>query len=397
MRTARFFIAALLLAGVSQLSAGPREEFILQGGGHVAGELLNPNQIPRTDYVVRTDEGVVFKIDRSQVVRKNYQRPEVDAYERIWPRFADTVEDQWKIAEWCRENTLLEQRQHHLNRIIHIDPDHEEARRVLGFMRRDGRWTTRDDQYLSQGYVQFEGQWRTPQEIQLIEEDRRTTKAQTEWLKTLKTYRDRLASGSGAAEARQAILEMTDPAAIMALGRALVDESNPHIRELYLSALGNLDTDQAAMLLATAYMKEPVDELKYTCLDHLKGKRVAVEYFVGLLGSTKVEEVNSAGFALGYLEDPSAIGPLIRSLVTVHKHRIKQGNANQTSTGFDSRGNVGLSAGGTDMIVNVPSQNRAVLDALVKLTGQTYGFNIDQWKNWHAAQRRYEHINPRRD
>ncbi len=395
MQTARFFIAAILLA-TSQLSAGGREEFTLNSGGRVAGELLNPNQVPLTDYVVRTDEGVVFKIDRSQVVKRDYQRPEIDTYERIWPRFADTVEDQWKIAEWCRENTLLQQREHHLNRILHLDPDHAEARRLLGYERRNGVWTTRDDQFRNRGYVQFEGDWRTPQEIQLIEEDRQRTNTQRDWKAKLKTYRDQLASGNGADAARQAILQMNDPAAIKALGEALVDESNPHIRELYLNALGNIGNDHSAMALAAAYMKEPVDELKYTCLDHLKGKRVAVEYFVGLLGSSKVGDINAAGFALGYLEDPSAIGPLIRSLVTVHKHRIKQGSG-QTSTGFDNRGNSGLSAGSSEVIVDVPSQNRAVLDALVKLTGQSYGFNIVQWKTWHAAQRRYEHINPRRD
>lgn len=397
MRMARFLIPTLFLLGASQLSAAAREEFTLQSGGRIAGELLNPNQVPQTDYVVRTDDGVVFKIHRSQVVKRDYHRPEVDTYERIWPRFADTVEDQWKIAEWCRENTLLEQRQHHLNRILHLDPDHEEARRVLGYTRRDGRWTTRDDQLRNQGYVMYEGDWRTPQEVQLIEEDRERTNAQKEWLAKLKTYRDQLASASGADGARRAILAMNDPAAIKALGQALMDESDPHIRELYLNALGNVGTDHAAMLLATAYMKEPIDELKYTCLDHLKGKHVAVEFFVGFLSSSKIDEVNSAGFALGYLEDPSAIEPLIRSLVTVHKVRVKQGNSGQTSSTFGSNGGTGFTAGGSDKIFDVPNQNRAVLDALVKLTGQTYGFNTIQWKSWHAAQRRYEHINPRRD
>ena len=132
-------------------------------------------------------------------------------------------------------------------------------------------------------------------------------------------------------------------------------------------------------------------------LDVACGKGVAVEYFVGLLDAKENPVVNQAGFALGYLEDPSAIGPLIRSLITTHKFRVKQGDPNQTSTGFDSRGNVGFSAGGSDKIVAVHTQNRAVLDALVKLTGQAYGYDIGLWNTWHANQRRYEHINPRRD
>jgi len=137
--------------------------------------------------------------------------------------------------------------------------------------------------------------------------------------------------------------------------------------------------------------------LRYTCLDHLKGKHVATDYFVSLLGSKDNNVVNNAGFALGYLEDPSAINPLIRSLVTVHKYKITTGSGSQTSTGFDSQGNTGFSAGSSTRIVNMHKQNRAVLDALTKLTGKSFGYDIGLWKSWHANQRRYEHINLRRD
>lgn len=395
VRTHSLVIALVFLTAPPLAVA--EEAFVLEGGGTIRGELLNQDQVPRTEYIVRTVEGVVFKLDRTQVVEKDYRRPEEVEYERIWPSFADTVEDQWKLAEWCRERTLTEQRENHLKRIVHLDPDHEEARRALGYMRRNGRWTTPDDQYRRRGYVHYEGQWRTAQEIQLIEEARNRKSVEDEWLKKLKTYRDQLASGNGAAEARKAILEIRDPGAIRALGQALVDEPNPIVRELYLDALGNLGTGPAAMTLALAYRNEPVDELRYTCLDHLKGKHVATDYFVGLLHDKDSDVVNSAGFALGYLEDPSAIAPLIGALVTHHKQRIKQGDPNQMSTGFDSRGNVGFGAGGSDMIVTVNSHNRAVLDALAKLTGKNFGFDIGLWKSWHAAQRRYEHINPRRD
>ncbi len=393
----RLVIAALSLSAALSLPAIAEEVFILEGGGTISGELLKKDQLPRDEYIVRTSEGVVFKLDRSQVAEKKYERPEKSEYERIWPSFADTVEDQWKIAEWCRENALIEQRKHHLKRVIHLDPDHEPARRAMGFMRRDGRWTTRNDQYQRRGYVHHEGEWRTPQEIQLIEEDRKRIEANKTWLAKLKTYRDQLVSGKGAAQARQALLELNDPAAIGALGKALSEENNSNMRELYLNALGNLGTDQAAMALAAAYTLEPVEDLRYTCLDHLKGKHIATDYFVSLLRHEDASMVGSAGFALGYLEDPSAIAPLIGALITHHKQLIKKGSGGQTAAGFDNRGNMSFGHGGSDVIVPVKSHNRAVLDALVKLTGQNYSFNIDQWKIWHANQRRYEHVNPRRD
>lgn len=393
----RLVIAALSLLATLSLPAFAEEVFVLVGGGNISGELLKKDQLPRDEYIVRTSEGVVFKLDRSQVADHEYKRSEESEYERIWPSFADTVEAQWEIAEWCRERSLTEQREHHLERIVHLDPDYEPARRALGFTRRNGRWTTRDDQYRRRGYVYHEGEWRTPQEIQLMEEDRKKAEANRTWLAQLKTYHDQLVSGDGAVQARQALLQLDDPAAIGALGQALSDESNPNIRELYLNALGHLGTDQAAMALAAAYTLEPIEDLRYTCLDHLKGKHIATDYFVSLLHNKKADVVNSAGFALGYLEDPSAIAPLIGALVTRHKQLIKKGSGGQTAAGFDNRGNMSFGAGGSDVIVDVNSHNRAVLDALTKLTGQNYGFNIDQWKIWHANQRRYEHVNPRRD
>ena len=95
----RLVIAALSLLATLSLPAIAKEVFILEGGGTISGELLKKDQLPRDEYIVRTSEGVVFKLDRSQVVEHEYKRPEESEYERIWPSFADTVEAQWEIAE----------------------------------------------------------------------------------------------------------------------------------------------------------------------------------------------------------------------------------------------------------------------------------------------------------
>jgi hypothetical protein len=48
-------------------------------------------------------------------------------------------------------------------------------------------------------------------------------------------------------------------------------------------------------------------------------------------------------------------------------------------------------------IVNVPHNNAAVLDALVALTGQHFGFDEPAWANWHAAQKKPVELDARRD
>jgi len=370
---------------------------VLSSGGRVVGELLNPNQVPRTDFLVKTPEGVVFKIERTEVAQRLTPRPEEAEYEAIWPRYADTVEAQWELAEWCRERTLSAQRERHLKRILQLDPDHEQARRGLGYVTRDGQWTTRDDEFRKQGYVYFEGQWRTTQEVQLIEEERATTQAQNEWLARFKQYRDQLASANPR-EARAAILQIDDPHAVKALAKALEGEANENIRHLYLEALANVGTAPAAKILAAWYLREPLAELRIACLDPLKGNRQAVDFFAGLLGSPDNRDVNKAAAALGYLGDPSAIDSLIRALVTTHKFRVSKGNPGQTSATFGSGGGGGLAMGGSDEIVARSLTNRSVLDALVALSGgSNFGYDVVAWRAWAAGQRQHQFINPRRD
>ena len=152
--------------------------------------------------------------------------------------------------------------------------------------------------------------------------------------------------------------------AVKALAIGLRDDSAPPVRLLYVEALAKIDTPEAARALAIASISDPVEEVRLTCLDRLQTKKRpdVVAYFVGKLKDKKStnEVINLAGVALGRMKDPSAIGPLIDALVTVHKFKIvKPGGDNATSgtfgTGPGGRGapggGMGLSAGGGPTII----------------------------------------------
>ena len=70
------------------------------------------------------------------------------------------------------ERQLREQREIHLERIIELQPDHEQARSVLGYQRKDGKWITRDELMVKRGYVKGPRGWELPQEVKLREERR---------------------------------------------------------------------------------------------------------------------------------------------------------------------------------------------------------------------------------
>ena len=106
------------------------EVFVLAGGGRLVGELVNRNESPRQKYVIQTADGATVTLDAAQVRKILRQRPEEAEYERICPTYPDTAAAQWELAEWCRQHTLLPQREVHLRRVIELDPEHVEARRA---------------------------------------------------------------------------------------------------------------------------------------------------------------------------------------------------------------------------------------------------------------------------
>ena len=116
MRVAHAGLAVASVLLPFQLAAGAVIE--LSNGGRVVGEVLNPQESPRKTWIVKTADGGRVTLSSSQVKRVLYPRPEQIEYERMRPRYPDTVEGHWALVEWCGEHRLLAQRKSHLERII---------------------------------------------------------------------------------------------------------------------------------------------------------------------------------------------------------------------------------------------------------------------------------------
>jgi len=388
-----------LVVAVAWCSTAVGEVFVLHNGGQVTGEVLNPDQKPRETYVIKTAGGGQLTLDKSQVKQIIYQRPEEAEYESIRSRYPDTVEGQWALAEWCREHQVLSAREKHLRRIVELNPDHEQARLALGYSRvYGGEWMTQEEAMLKQGYRRYKGRWRLPQEIELLEKQRTTDLAEKEWMKKVNTWRAWLDTDKGKT-ARDNFLAIDDPAAVKGLAQALKEEKRDQARLLFVEALAQIGTPQAMKVLAERTLEDPIEEVSLTCLDHLKEKKdvEAVNYFIGKLTSKDNNLINRAAVALRHLGNPSAVGPLIDALVTPHKFKITTGNPGQTSAGFSSSGPSGFSAGNSTKIITQYIQNRAVLEALVELTGgMNYQFDVAAWKAWRTSLKERPDLNARR-
>jgi hypothetical protein len=396
---AGLIIPALVLLPTSRLAIA--EVFVLTNGNRLTGELLNPDELPREKYVVRIPSGGQITLDRSQVKQVLERRPELVEYEKIRPRYPDTVEGQWALAQWCQEHRLYAERQTHLKRIIELDPEHVQARQLLGYSKDNGKWATQEEIMTQRGYQRYKGRWRTAQEIELLEKNQKVEEAEKDWAQKLTHWRRWLGTDRDG-EGRGNIVTVKDPHAVKALARLLQTDSSAHARRLYIDALANIGTPDAIKTLAVCSIEDPDSEVRLTCLDYLEKqpRPDVVAYYVGKLRSKNNRIVNLAAVGLNRMKDPSSVGPLIDALTTTHKIKVKSGNPGAVSTTFPtggSRGGAGIAMNPRPKVYTRQVLNQPVLDALVALTGVNFGFNERAWKSWHASQRKRVEVDTRRD
>lgn len=398
--------AALTLVSSIWTAAARADVFTLKNHGEVHGELVNKNESPRKTYVVKTTSGGTVTLAADQVSDVKKQSPAEVKYDRYRVDCPDTVDGHWKMAEWCHTNHLSRERAVHLERIIQLDANHADARHGLGYTKINGRWTTQEQVMIDGGYIRSKhapGKWVLPQEEELLANRKKNTGAQLEWNTKLKRWATWLGTDK-AAQAVANIEAIEDPFAVRALAKHLTEDNRRDARVLYLKSLSRIKVPDALDVLVDVSLHDADEEIRIAALDEV----VARQYTAGLpkyvqaLKNKDNAIVNRAGAALGQLKDPSAVQPLIDALVTTHTFVIQKGQPGQTSSTFGSGpggGGGGFSFGGSGTeTIKRTFENRAVLQALVDLTGGTsFNFDVKAWKYWYVGQRKPNTIDARRD
>ncbi|MGD9723276.1 MAG: HEAT repeat domain-containing protein [Pirellulales bacterium] len=406
MNHRRQILAAIVVLCGALERAAQADIFLLSGGGEVRGTLVNKDQDPRTSYIVRTTSGGQVTLAAEQVRKVTSQSPEQLKYDQIRGNYADTVADQWKLAQWCRENRLLNERRAHLERIVELDPNHVEARHGLGYSQVQGRWVTHDAKMKDNGYVRYKGAWLLPQEIEIKVREEKEKRARLEWASKLRTWHRWLQTDK-APQAVQSIKAIDDPFAADALARQLSDPKQPASREvrlLYVEALGRLQAASGMDALVTTSLYDGDEEVRLSSLEQIvdHNYKPAVVKYTRALRDKENGIINRAAHCLGKMKDPAAVAPLIDALVTEHTFKIQKGQPGQTSATFGQgpggTGGGGFTFGGSsEETIKQTFQNRDVLGALVELTGTSFNYDIRAWKQWYAAERRPASLDARRD
>jgi len=400
----RLVIGATLLAFMGAPASVPGETLHLRDGGRLTGTLekrpAEDDDEQKTNYILRLPDGGLVAVRASEVTRCEDESPIDQQYDQLLAAAVDTAEGHEKLARWCQEHELSQLKEFHWREVLRWDPNHAEARRVLGYRMVQGEWLKPDEVMQRQGLVRYRGQWKLPQEVAMLEQQQQATKQEKAWTRNLTVWRDWI-GGRRDAEAVEKIRAIRDPLAGPALADAINKESRPEIRELLVDTLAALPTGYALETLVSLALNDDDEELRLRCVKHLRerGASGAVGAFARALSSSSNATINRAAVALGQMGDRRAVLPLIQALVTEHSTIVQPTSDIRPSFGSGPNGGFGgLSVGSKPTKITKRLENKSVLEALVALTDQNFLYDESSWRSWYIAQHALpEDVNLRRD
>lgn len=387
----------------------------LKGGGEIRGELLEDrkNAAKIDSILIRMLSGATVAVARDEISAVVRRRPIAEEYETRRRAVPATIAGHWEAAEWCRQKSLLQNRQFHLRQVLELDSEHEAAHRGLGHIRDQGRWTTRNEMLENNGYVQHKGKRVLPQELELTQEREQLRQTERNWFKRVKQWQVWLDSQRDERKtaAARGLNEIREADAIPALVWAFRHAPEEERRLLLVSILGKIDGDRPIAALVVQSVLDDSRSVRDAAINAVRRKNAAkaIPIYVRALKSQLNPAVNRAASALGQLADASAVPYLIDAIITRHGYHVApnhdghlestgQGTGNpvvvgpsvgvKSSTGNSTAlsANRGPSADQPyDEIVEVEmaQQNPDVLAALNLLTSQNFGYDADAWRKWY--------------
>ncbi len=396
----------------------------LQHGGEVRGELQNDTQDQTGPVEIRTLSGAVVQLNREGIEFVHRRSRVVEEYVTMSKQIPDTIEAHRELAEWCRMHLLKDERAEQLELLLELDPDDQDARKVLGHVKHNGEWMTRDEMMISRGYVKYNRKWITTQERDLLEKSAEVREAEVVWYPKVRLWFGWI-TGKNFARKEEGIKlfeEMTDAHAVPALTQVMADHASDDVRMLYTLILGNLEGMKAVPAIVNRYLYDSNPAIRQKAFEVLEPEQfeVALPILVAALKNPVNAVVGNAALALGKIGDPVVIPALIDALVTTHKYQVQVPTGNAVSFGTASNGRTGTVNPYSNTVppeieamartgqlpygaivvphsatpqltktttVKVDLKNPNVLTALEALTRQNLGYNERDWQLWWSLQK----------
>lgn len=390
-----------------------KDSVVLKSGSKLFGVVKSEavDDEGRKFVVFETEDGGLLKLDLARMVYRSKVR-KIDEIDKEYNEHISTLDDEpdahWELYEWCGDQPsgsarFKAQRQFHLERIMELDPNDDNAKRKLSYkyIREQDRWVPEERFYQSLGYEKRGTSWapikqrdvdRRHEAFDSAVGDRKT--AFRVWSKEARKSHPNFAA------LRNELFRICDGPAVPIIFDAALEEKNPRIRALYIDAIGRVSSLPALKSLCRFAVEEEVVGNRERALvllsqDHFN-QRSAVAELAFFLSSVSNAYVRRAAFAIGDLGDESATLLLVNALVTTHVVK-PAGQSGRIQTGVGGDGNINnFSMGGDQKDVKRQIQNVQVVNALKNITGQDFGYNAAGWKHWYIENHTHYDVKVRR-
>ena len=434
----------------TQAQAVWADRIMLRGGGQIHGKLLsNPADPNHLTFVGEVGKNSIV-YQKEQILQVLPEKSALDEYVILRGKDRALAEEEFQLGTWCEDHKLKDLAENHFEAALRLDPQYGPAHEKLGHVMINDRWLNADEQREAQGMVKYRGRWMTTEEKDRLEDQATLAAESQSWLRRIRMYRDAYISVADgrAKEAEKRLLAIREVAAIGPVLRILGEDANPAVRELAGRVLGTIPGPEASSALVSRLLRETDSGVRErTMTEAARRERGEIlPRLVRALKSPNVEVINRAAWSLGQLEAKTAVPQLISSLLYTEYRTVMEpvngggGGLNSVTPanggvgvssysggtylgitppvvgagvaavgavgvpygsgvslgggGFSVGGSgVGLGGGGGGGVVSVPRivpvdhPNVEVLAALVKLTGQDFGYNLPVWKRWAASFR----------
>jgi hypothetical protein len=138
----------------------------LKNGGEVQG-IVKEEDSKKVVVETGTGQTMLSKDDILSIRRERCSLHEYyEKYETI--KKSENAEDFFKLSRWCKANNVPKYTQDLLQRTLELNPNHEFARREMGFILYNGKWMTREEVMLAKGYILYKGKWMSPAEKEIL-------------------------------------------------------------------------------------------------------------------------------------------------------------------------------------------------------------------------------------
>lgn len=371
-------------------SASQADVVELRGGGQIEGAVTRTEKERVSYAVVQVDSKLRIAIPESQIARVA-ESAELEEYRQRAKAAAESAEEHYELARWCKGKQLNAQSRHHYQRVVSIDSEHSEARAALGYVysQDKNKWIRDSELRKIRGMISVAGRDRLPEEVALLDARDETNREVKLWNREIARLRAAvLRGGEKAGEAQAKLAAIDNPRAAPAIAGELVESRRqPQIlRLLWIEKLASFANRPAFEALVRTGLSDADSVVRERALETLQriSPSTAIANYVPMLKSNDNATVRRAALALSYFPDPELALALVDALVTEHKSEIP---ANQrTSVGFGEGGG-GLSAGGKAQIIVERVENMPVLTLLRQIEPEVdFGFSELRWRQHFASR-----------